>query len=582
MVGSTSGFQNTRLGRYQLQDKLGSGGMARVYKALDTNLNRIVAVKVLHEHLTDDPTFKERFAQEARIVASFSHPNIVQIFDFDSVERDNLLNFYMVMPYIPGKTLAQILEECRQRDEHLPHERILQIMEDLAAALDYAHQRGMVHRDIKPGNILFDEHNRAILTDFGIARLAQTSKLTQEGLTVGTPAYMSPEQASGDTVDARSDIYALGVILYELLTNHPPFRDDGSLSVLLKHVNAPVPSLSQFSHISDENLDAIVFKALAKNPSERYQSAIDLVKDLEKALRGEHITPPKLSATTFRPNLDNLTVLQTSSIAQASVTRRPSNSPLGILAIGMTVIVVLLTFGLLSQQPISPTVSTSVVSSEDADSMTGAFYFKSDFDAGDPLNNRWESRSTNEMQRTFSPDGQYILRDQRPRIATTTLFDPIYIYEDATITMRAALSSDSSPASGYGIVFRYQDNDNYNVFAIDGLGRYSIWVRQNGRWQELRNAVEQWTSNDAIRPLGEQNTLSLVIRANQLIGYVNNVEIIATEDSTFVEGAIGIYMATTSEGQTTLIVEDYSVEEVPFAADAMTDESSDAMTDEGN
>lgn len=584
MVSSTSGFQNTRLGRYQLQDKIGSGGMARVYKALDTNLNRIVAVKVLHEHLTDDPTFKERFAQEARIVASFSHPNIVQIFDFDSVERDNALNFYMVMPYISGKTLAHILEEQRQKDEKLPPDRVLQIMQDLAAALDYAHQRGMVHRDIKPGNILFDEYNRAILTDFGIARLAQNSKLTQEGLTVGTPAYMSPEQAAGEAVDARSDIYALGIILYELLTNYPPFRDDGSLSVLLKHVNAPIPSLSQFLPMPDENLDAVVFRALAKNPAERYQSAGALVKDLEKALHGEHITPPKLVATTFRPAVDAPTVFQPlSSGDQTPIPRRNQNSPLGILAVGMTVIAALLAFGLLSQQPTSPQPNTTRMdSSGDADSMTGAFYFKSDFNAEDALNSRWQTESTPDITREFSPNGQYILSDRRPRTATTSLFDPIYTYENIVITMNAMLSPNSSPASGYGIVFRYQDNDNYNVFAVDGLGRYSIWVREDGRWRELRNTNEQWTPNDAIHPLGQNNTLSLVINGDQVSGYVNETPIVTVQEQTFTEGAIGIYMATTSQGQTTVIVEDYTVEEALPATDAMTDESSDAMTDEGN
>ena len=206
------------LTRYDVKSRLGSGGMATVYHAVDKNLGRDVAIKVLHEHLIHDDTFKERFEQEAKFIASFNHPNIIQIYDFNTIESEDGKIYYMVMPYLSGDTLIDVLDECRDKEATLPHDRIREIITDLAEALDYAHARGMVHRDVKPANILFDENQRAVLTDFGIARLAQTSGLTADGTIIGTPAYMSPEQATGQDTDHRSDIYSLGIILFEFMS----------------------------------------------------------------------------------------------------------------------------------------------------------------------------------------------------------------------------------------------------------------------------------------------------------------------------------------------------------------------------
>ena len=198
MSGITAIIEQT--GRYKIQQRLGSGGMATVYKAEDLNLQRPVAIKILHEHLSYESTFQERFEREARFIAGFNHPGIVQVYDFAVVESGTHKLFYMVMPFISGHTLTDLLEHCRDENKPVPHKRVRQIMLELADALGYAHDRGMIHRDVKPGNILFDENNRTILTDFGIARLAQQSGLTQDGLIVGTPAYMSPEQATAQEV----------------------------------------------------------------------------------------------------------------------------------------------------------------------------------------------------------------------------------------------------------------------------------------------------------------------------------------------------------------------------------------------
>ncbi|MEL6527055.1 MAG: serine/threonine-protein kinase, partial [Chloroflexota bacterium] len=179
-MANISNTLSTQLTRYKIKERLGSGGMATVYRATDTNLDREVAIKVLHEHLLYEKTFKERFVREARLIASLNHPNIIQIYDFDTLESDSGKVYFMVMNYLPGDTLIDVMTSCRADHETLAHEKTRHIVKDLAEALDYAHERDMIHRDVKPANIIFTDDEHVVLTDFGIARLAQGSNLTQE------------------------------------------------------------------------------------------------------------------------------------------------------------------------------------------------------------------------------------------------------------------------------------------------------------------------------------------------------------------------------------------------------------------
>jgi len=207
-------FINSRINRYELQERIGAGGMARVFKAWDTVLERPVAIKILHDHLADDPNFKERFIREARFIARLNHPNIVQVYDFDVTEREGFPLYYMVMSYIPGRSLRDLLEEAKRIEQRLPADQIMRIVSNTADALDYAHEQGTVHRDVKPGNVLITQTGDAVLTDFGIARMVEGTRFTQEGISTGTPLYMSPEQATGQPGDSRSDLYSLGVMLF--------------------------------------------------------------------------------------------------------------------------------------------------------------------------------------------------------------------------------------------------------------------------------------------------------------------------------------------------------------------------------
>ena len=277
-------------GRYQLGEFLGRGGMAEVRKGTDTRLGRSVAIKRLRTDLASDATFQARFRREAQSSASLNHPAIVAVYDTGEEwdERDNVAQPYIVMEYVAGRTLRDILKEGRKI---LP-ERALEITSGVLAALDYSHRAGIIHRDIKPGNVMLTPTGDVKVMDFGIARAVSdaASTMTQTAAVVGTAQYLSPEQARGETVDARSDLYSTGCLLYELLAGRPPFVGDSPVAVAYQHVREPaVPPSDHDTEISEE-LDAIVLKALSKRLEDRYQSAAAMRHDIERYLAGHPVT----------------------------------------------------------------------------------------------------------------------------------------------------------------------------------------------------------------------------------------------------------------------------------------------------
>ncbi len=293
MIGET-------LGRYQIIEHLGHGGMAEVYKAYQPNLDRYVAVKVLHPFLATEENFLTRFEREAKAVAALRHPNIIQVYDFEyDAERRC---YYMVMEFIDGPSLKVRLQELEARGERMPLEEAVRIVVAVGEALDYAHRRGMVHRDVKPANIMFTSDNQVILTDFGIAKIVNVTGLTASGAMVGTPAYISPEQGMGEAGDERSDIYSLGVVFYQLLTGKLPFDADTPMGIVLKHINEPLPSPRSLRPDLPPGLEQVLLRALAKDPDRRYQTAAHFVADLRRVLAGEVITPFPFQPATAAPS----------------------------------------------------------------------------------------------------------------------------------------------------------------------------------------------------------------------------------------------------------------------------------------
>jgi beta-lactam-binding protein with PASTA domain/tRNA A-37 threonylcarbamoyl transferase component Bud32 len=285
-------------GRYELDGIVGRGGMAEVFRARDIRLDRIVGVKTLRDDLARDQTFQARFRREAQSAASLNHPSIVAVYDTGEDMMGGTPVPYIVMEFVEGRTLRDLLRD----DRRLLPERAAEITDGVLRALDYSHRNGIVHRDIKPGNVMLTRSGEVKVMDFGIARAVSDSQMTmtQTAQVIGTAQYLSPEQARGERVDARSDLYSTGCLLYELLVGRPPFTGDSPVAIAYQHVKEePVPP----SRIDPEVppwADAIVLKAMQKDPADRYQSAGEMRNDIQRALSGAQLAAP-MATQTYGP-----------------------------------------------------------------------------------------------------------------------------------------------------------------------------------------------------------------------------------------------------------------------------------------
>jgi eukaryotic-like serine/threonine-protein kinase len=344
------------VGRYQILEELGRGGMATVYRAHDPHFKREVAVKVLPRQLTHDPMFRIRFEREAQTIATLEHPAIVPVYDFGEEEERP----YLVMRYMAGGSLSDRLQQGP-----LSTQQAIDILSKLAPALDYAHQNGIIHRDLKPGNILFDAQGNPYLADFGIAKLVESTQSLTGSAIIGTPAYISPEQAKGgQEIDGRADIYSLGVILFEMLTGQTPYQADTPVQVIMQHILEPVPAISDLKKDLPLHMQTVIDKAMAKETNHRFATASEMALALAQqdqtgtgaaaiaAVPMATNPPSPLSATTLPqpPATPTMTAVEpppTPADAAAPVAASPRQKPpVWLLGIGGLLLLLLLIGGL--------------------------------------------------------------------------------------------------------------------------------------------------------------------------------------------------------------------------------------------
>ena len=370
-----------KLDEYLLEEKLGEGGMASVYRAVDVRLNRYVAVKVIRTAMRDDTEYSMRFKREAQAIAQLDHPNIITLYRFG--ETDGLL--YMAMQYIDGADLAAVIESFQHDGDYIEFKEIVRVAHEIGAALDYAHAQGVIHRDIKPHNVMINQGGQALVTDFGLALITE---IGTHGEIFGSPHYIPPEQAiSSAGVVPQSDLYAMGVILYEMLTGTVPFTALTPLDIAMKHMSEPVPSPRQHRPELTEQVEAVLFKALAKEPSDRYATGHQLAQALEDALhnnsrpsrmtitskvaleREAHPLPPIPAVTPPSTQLHQAPATQVASQDVTTQTRPERRSRLPMLAlvglVGVLAILLLVIFQITSNDEgdPEPTLAVAVVDS---------------------------------------------------------------------------------------------------------------------------------------------------------------------------------------------------------------------------
>ena len=575
--------------RYRLDSLLGQGGMSSVYKATDPNLRRTVAIKLIHPHLTTDPEFVRRFESEAAAVAQLRHPNIIQVYDF---ERDGD-TYYMVLEYVSGESLDRRLRRLAAEKRRMGPDEAAGIIADIAEAVDYAHGTGLIHRDIKPANIMLTERGQSVLMDFGIAKIIGGTEHTATGMLVGTAFYISPEQVRGEPPSAQSDIYALGVTLFEVLAGRPPFTGDSAMSVMLKHVSEPVPDLRRIAPETPLYLIAVVERAMAKDPRERYPSARDMAAALRQTGSLSAGGPPTmmdrapgrsaLVATGFEPDVAAAAAQRSSPLSlgapraappfarpspasglaqrpasplaapplaappgpampRAAAAPRQSGSRACVWLAVLTVFVLLgvfLFFGagtaFLMIGYLKPTATPPPTITPTA---APSVVYQDDF--SDPTTG-WTTYSRN--YGTIKYDNSSLLITNQ--FSNTIVWSTPASGDVSNIHIEVTVSNTGSVADeGFGVICNYTDDNNYYYMGISLNGYYEIARRQNGQVTVLTDAANNsWVLSRQIA----QNVASYRVGADcgsdgTLTLYADGQQVATANDTTYKNGLIGLFL----------------------------------------
>ncbi len=526
------------LGSYQIVSQVGKGGMATVYKAYQASMDRNVAIKVLPRQLAESAEFAARFQQEARIIARLEHPHILPVFDFG--ESDGVT--YFVMRYLEAGTLKTKMETGP-----LSLNEIDRLFTQLAEALNYAHGHGIVHRDLKPANALIDNDGNLFLTDFGIAKLLESAspRLTQTDAILGTPAYISPEQAKAESINQRSDIYSLGIILYEMVTGSVPFVADTPLAVILKHISDPLPPPSVRKKDIPESIEQVILKALAKDPSDRYSTAAEFLSAWKRALaEGETIqqAPEPKSAPASRAG---------GTPAPAPSTAPSSSRGLTGWIVGCLVVVCLV-FGVAGigilflnwQTPafLTPATSTPIPTLTPLPTQTAAPIINSKVLVQDDFSNSDQWGTITNADYSVEYDGEALrmkVFQQTSWFVWTTASDEAYQNIHVEVT---ATNNDGEASTAFGIMCHLQaTSDSYYYLVMTPGGNYAIALTKEGETDLFLTNDDQWDHSDLIVENKSTYRVGADCGNGRLTLYVDGQQIASVTDGTFASGIVGLY-----------------------------------------
>ncbi len=529
------------LGPYRIISQIGKGGMATVYKAYQPSMDRNVAIKVLPRQLAESPEFAARFQQEARIIARLEHPHILPVFDFG--ESNGVT--YFAMRYLEAGTL-----KTRMESGLLSLNEIDRLFTQLAEALGYAHAQGIIHRDLKPANALVDEHGNLFLTDFGIAKLLESAspRLTQTDAIMGTPAYISPEQAKAQSVDRRSDIYSLGIILYEMVTGSVPFVADTPLAVILKHISDPLPPPSIVKKDIPEPIERVILKALAKEPSDRYASAEEFLTAWKRALTetdtAARVPEPKPApasrAGTFAPPpapvpqpAQNRTGLLVGCLVIACLVF--SVAGIGIVFFNwqgpaFLTPATLTPHATLTSVPTQPPPPTEI-----SPPLTGAALLQDDFSQQEVV---WGTLADSDNVIEYDGESLRVTIFRDNWFVWTTPNTETYENIHVEVTV---VNNDEQPNTAFGILCHHQDADeSYYYMAVTPSQEYVIAKSEDGQTDVFLTNDDQWGSSDRI----PRNAASYRVGADcgngTLTLYVDGAVIDSVSDASYTSGGVGL------------------------------------------
>lgn len=565
-------------GRYEIQSEIGRGGMAIVYLAYDPSFRRNVAIKLMSVNLNEHSVFRERFEREAHLIAKIEHPAIVPVYDYG--EQDDQL--YLVMRHMAGGSLTRKIKSGA-----LSLGDATQIVSQIAPALDAVHSQGIVHRDLKPANILLDGFGNPAISDFGIAHLSEaTIDLTGSAI-IGTPSYMSPEQVRGSDLDRRSDLYALGIILFEMLAGRGPFQANTPMSLAMKHLTESIPSILSFRPDLPLEVGSVLDKALAKDKEMRYASASELASDLKEisgTFKDDNKVPTPISVKTSRreelPTEVDVSDSVESAVSSSNASKiksaqskakntssninhmqkptreKPSSGVLRIIAIvggALLFFIFCSSLGLfgtwaglsnLFSEDNQPPTSTA--------SVQDIVLFADDF--SDPTSG-WPTVQNNQGGYGYQQDGYHIFINEINAVfwaKTSRQDDDISIYVDA--------KPISENRNGYyGLLCRIQDDENFYYFVIQSNGNYNIGKYKNAEFQPLLSEV--WLQSNAINQSNQTNRLQADCLGNRLRFYVNNVLLGEVVDTDFTSGFSGVLAANLDSQRFEVIFNNFLITE---------------------